>query len=109
MSCHFLLQGNLPDLGIELVSLMRSALADRYHCVTWEAPYVIYILHTYMYIYMGSPICIYVNEVLSTLKSICYESEAVWTYIPILHLLMFSNSRFPEYRVQFGKIILIHF
>ena len=27
MGCHFLLQGNLPDPGIKLVSLVSSALA----------------------------------------------------------------------------------
>ena len=33
--------GNLPDPGIELVSLASPALADGYfyHCVTWETHY----------------------------------------------------------------------
>ena len=30
MGCHFLLQGNLPDLGIEPVSLASPALAGRF-------------------------------------------------------------------------------
>ena len=44
MGCHALLQGNLPDPGIEPRSLMSPALAGGfffffffYHRVTWEA------------------------------------------------------------------------
>ena len=40
VGCHFLLQGDLPDPGIELVSHVSPALAGR--CITtsasWEAP-----------------------------------------------------------------------
>ena len=42
MGCHFLLQGNLPDPGIEPASLVSLALVGEffttvYHCATWEA------------------------------------------------------------------------
>ena len=40
MDCHFLLQGNLPDPGIEPMSLMSPALAGEFFTTstTWEAP-----------------------------------------------------------------------
>jgi len=39
VGCHALLQGNLPDAGIESVSLMSPALAGGFFttCTTWEA------------------------------------------------------------------------
>ena len=39
VGCHFVLQGNLPNQGIELVSSESHALAGcvLYHWVTWEA------------------------------------------------------------------------
>ena len=39
VDCHFLLLGDLPDAGIEPVSLMSSALAGRFFTTsaTWEA------------------------------------------------------------------------
>lgn len=64
----FLTQGNLPDPGIKLVSLMRSALHRFYHCVTWEAPYVIYIY-------------IYVNEILSISKHVMNQRQVVSIYM----------------------------
>ena len=36
VGCHFLLPGNLPELGIEPASL-RLAGGFLYHCTTWEA------------------------------------------------------------------------
>ena len=40
MGCHAFLQGTLPDLGIELVSLISSAWAGGFFNTsdTWEAP-----------------------------------------------------------------------
>ena len=40
VGCHSLFQGDLPDPGIELTSLMSPALAGRFFTtsVTWEAP-----------------------------------------------------------------------
>ena len=40
VSCHFLLQGNLPNPRIELESSASPALAKQilYHWATWEAP-----------------------------------------------------------------------
>ena len=43
VSCHFLLQGNLPDLGIKLGSLMSPARTDRFFA-TWEAPNMSWLL-----------------------------------------------------------------
>ena len=43
VSCHFLLQGNLPDLGIKLGSLMSPARTDRFF-TTWEAPNMSWLL-----------------------------------------------------------------
>ena len=39
VGCHFLLQGNLPDPGIKLMSLVPSALSGRFFTcsATWEA------------------------------------------------------------------------
>ena len=39
VGCHFLLQGNLPDPGIKLVSPLSPAWADRFFTTstTWEA------------------------------------------------------------------------
>ena len=46
MDCHALLQGNLPDPGIEPTSLMSPVLAGRFFTAsaTWEAPNVSIIL-----------------------------------------------------------------
>jgi len=40
VGCHFLLQGNLPDPGIEPPSLVSPALAGGFFTTsaTWEAP-----------------------------------------------------------------------
>ena len=46
--CHFLLQGNLPNPGIEPVSPAASALAGRFltTSTTWEAPSILSLFHT---------------------------------------------------------------
>ena len=46
--CHFLLQGNLPNPGIEPVSPAASALAGRFFTTsaTWEAPSILSLFHT---------------------------------------------------------------
>ena len=40
VGCHFLPQGNLPNAGIEPMSLTSPALAGRFFAAsaTWEAP-----------------------------------------------------------------------
>ena len=49
MGCYFLLQGNLPDPGIEPMSLVSLAFAGGFFTTstTWEAPGIIGVTLVY--------------------------------------------------------------
>ena len=53
MGSHFLLQGNLPDPGIEPKSVISPASADGFFTTsaTWEKIYMFKLIYIYLFTY----------------------------------------------------------
>ena len=94
VGCHFLLQGGLPDPGIEPMSLMSPALAGRFFTTstTWEALSQIYTLKSIDYLIWGHSCSSPVNYGYRTTASVTglkleqIPLEAMWTEEALWHL-----------------------
>ena len=78
VGCHFLLQGDPPNLGIKPVSLVCPALAGGFFttCATWEAPDNIVFISRHCIIIINKHIIIF--PIITIFASIKHKRDEKW-------------------------------